>query len=165
MKVGGYITLAIGAVISAGALFLMDTTVSMPSSLLGDVRSTHNIGLLQQQQLIVHLGFTLMIVGAIFAAAGSAMERRSVATVSSEAPPAAPAAPVYVNDTFAADGKVLGILAAVIIVIVAIFMVLRPSPSAEELAIQRNADDLANQMELQADNLDAMADRLERQRR
>lgn len=162
MKTGGYITLAIGAVISAGALFLMDTTVPMSSSLLGDVRSTHNIGLLQQQQLIVHLGFTLMIVGAIFAAAGSAMERRSAATVRSDAPPAAP---VYVNDTFAADGKVLGILAAIIIAFVAIFMALRPSPSAEELAVQRNADDLANRMEMQADNLDAMADRLEKESR
>ncbi len=93
MKTGGYITLAIGALISPGALFLMDTTVSMSSSLLGDVRSTHNIGLLQQQQLIVHLGFTLMIVGAIFAAVGSAMERRSTATVPSDAPPPPPPPP------------------------------------------------------------------------
>jgi hypothetical protein len=66
------------------------------------------------------------------------------------------AAPAAKKPNKSSAGRTVGIVAVVLLVIVLVIASQGKSPEA--MAVENNADMLADQMEMQADNLDAMAD-------
>jgi len=144
VKIAGCILLVIGF-LCAAASFLMPTAVDSSSgiSMLG---GTLNLGLLQNQMMVLHVGLTGFLAGAVLMGAGEIAERLGYSTGRgpvAEAPPpaacveaeeAAPGKVAISEEWEAADGLaiklILGLIAVVLMVLLFIWFSSHPQPTA-----------------------------------
>lgn len=175
MRIAGWILLVIG-LLCAAASFLMPTAVDSSSG-VSMFSGTLNLGLLQNQMMVLHVGLTGFLAGAVLIGAGKIAERlghwpgsESIA----EAPP--PAVPVEAQEAApgeiaiseeweAADGLaiklILGLIAVVIMVLLFIWFSNHPQP----MAISSNSDAVADNLAAEADRLSDEASALTNQTR
>ena len=157
MKIAGWILLVVGLLCTA-ASFLMPTAVDSSSgiSMFG---GTLNLGLLQNQMMVLHVGLTGFLAGAVLMGAGEIAERLGHWTDRgpvAEAPP--PAASVEAKEATpgeiaiseqweAADGLaiklILGLIAVGLMVLLFIWFSNHPQPTAASAASDAVADNFA----------------------
>lgn len=173
---GWGIALAIGGLLLAlAAAFLFDTTAtsSVPSPLgygITNTTTVHNIGLMQQQELLFVGGCALFLAGVILGAAGEisdAMRRAQPGAtggiVEQRPYDAAPGSTVASAPEPAASTQQnllagLGIVIVVVTCVAALGLAASQSSSPERAAVEANAEAMADQMDALADNLEEMAD-------
>ncbi len=160
MKQFGALLMLVGA-IAACAAFFMRTTVDTYSTnpLIGD--HIINIGLLQDQMMVLHVGIGAFISGAVLAGAGAILERLSVGVTESPAT----ATPSVEFEAPAGNPNLSFLIAAAILVVVlgsaiAFGIYNAPKTNSASANIDAEADNLANE----ADNLSDQAAKLARSR-
>ena len=170
MRVAGCILLVIG-LLCAAASFLMPTAVNSSSgiSMFG---GTLNLGLLQNQMMVLHVGLTGFLAGAVLMGTGEIAERLEHWTgreLVAEAPP--PAASVEAQETTpvqiatsdewaTADGLaikfILGLIAVVLMVLLFIWFSNHPQPTTTSSTSDAVADNLAAEADRLSDEADAL---------
>jgi len=173
VKIAGCILLIIG-LLCAAASFLMPTAVNSSSgiSMFG---GTLNLGLLQNQMMVLHVGLTGFLAGAILMGTGEIAERLEHSTGRepvAEAPP--PAASVEAQEAAssqieiseeweAADGLaiklILGLIAVVLMVLLFIWFSNHPKPTATSSTSDVVADNLAAEADQLSDEASALANK------
>lgn len=170
MKIAGCILLVIG-LLCAAASFLMPTAVDSSSG-VSMFSGTLNLGLLQNQMMVLHVGLTGFLAGAILMGTGEIAERFERWTgrepVADAPPPAAPveakeATPgqIATSDEWeAADGLavkfILGLIAVVLMVLLFIWFSNHPQPTATSSTPDAQADNLAAEADRLSDEANAL---------
>lgn len=152
MRVAGCILLIIG-LLCVAASFLMPTAVDNSSgvSMFG---GTLNLGLLQNQMMVLHVGLTGFLAGAVLIGAGEIAERLghwpgSEPVVEAPAPAATSVTPGVTpsEEWTAADNLavkvVLGVIGLVLLGLLYIWFSNHPQPTAVSAASDAVADNLA----------------------
>ena len=162
MKTWGQLLMVVGVLTVLSALFIMQTTIEGGYGSFSS-GSVVNLGLLQRQTLFTHVGLALFNSGVVFTAAGSIQDYPSHISTRLETPLSEEALrPEYQAPPPAEDDNRLWVICGVVIAIVAAAVLYNSWSSTldNRTAIEMNADTLADNMEMQADAMDAMADNL-----
>lgn len=173
MKIAGCILLVVG-LLCAAASFLMPTAVNSSYG-VSMFSGTLNLGLLQNQMMVLHVGLTGFLAGAVLMGAGEIAERLGhwpgSESVVETLPPADSAEAQEVTQVQiatseeweAADGLaiklILGLIAVVLMVLLFIWFSNHPQPTATSTTSDAVANNLAAEADRLSDEASALANK------
>ena len=160
MKIWGQVLIAVGALTVLLALSVMSVTVSGYGT--GPVV---NLELLQRQELFTHIGLAMFIAGAIFTTGGALQDTGTRDIAPAEVVRTEEGLHRDFQEPGADDDKRLWVIGGVVIAIVMAAVLYNAWSSTLVISsaaavTEMNAEALADNMEMQADAMDAMADNL-----